>query len=49
MLLVMRPKEFDVILTENMFGDILSDQAGGVVRIAGNAGIGEYRRARRAV
>lgn len=31
MLLVMRPKAFDVILTENMFGDILSDQAGGVV------------------
>ena len=30
MLLVMTPKEFDVILTENMFGDILSDQAGGV-------------------
>ena len=31
MLLVLRPAEFDVILTENMFGDILSDQAGGVV------------------
>ncbi len=31
MLLVQRPTEFDVILTENMFGDILSDQAGGVV------------------
>jgi 3-isopropylmalate dehydrogenase len=31
MSLVQRPKEFDVILTENMFGDILSDQAGGVV------------------
>ena len=31
MLLVLRPTEFDVILTENMFGDILSDQAGGVV------------------
>ena len=30
MLLVMTPTEFDVILTENMFGDILSDQAGGV-------------------
>jgi 3-isopropylmalate dehydrogenase len=26
-----RPRDFDVILTENMFGDILSDQAGGVV------------------
>lgn len=31
MALVMHPREFDVIVTENMFGDILSDQAGGVV------------------
>ena len=31
MLLVHRPTDFDVVLTENMFGDILSDQAGGVV------------------
>jgi 3-isopropylmalate dehydrogenase len=31
MLLVQRPIDFDVLLTENMFGDILSDQAGGVV------------------
>jgi 3-isopropylmalate dehydrogenase len=31
MSLVLKPTEFDVILTENMFGDILSDQAGGVV------------------
>jgi 3-isopropylmalate dehydrogenase len=31
MVLVARPAEFDVILTENMFGDILSDQAGGIV------------------
>ena len=31
MLLVLKPTEFDVILTENMFGDILSDQAGGIV------------------
>jgi isocitrate/isopropylmalate dehydrogenase len=31
MALVLKPTEFDVILTENMFGDILSDQAGGVV------------------
>ena len=30
MLLVMKPTDFDVVLTENMFGDILSDQAGGV-------------------
>ena len=31
MLLVLRPTDFDVVLTENMFGDILSDEAGGVV------------------
>jgi 3-isopropylmalate dehydrogenase len=31
MSLALKPAEFDVILTENMFGDILSDQAGGVV------------------
>jgi 3-isopropylmalate dehydrogenase len=31
MALVLRPPEFDVLLTENMFGDILSDQAGGIV------------------
>ncbi len=31
MSLVQHPRDFDVVLTENMFGDILSDQAGGVV------------------
>jgi len=31
MLLVQRPADLDVLLTENMFGDILSDQAGAVV------------------
>src|SRR5882672_7432182 len=31
MALVLKPADFDVVLTENMFGDILSDQAGGVV------------------
>jgi 3-isopropylmalate dehydrogenase len=31
MALILKPTEFDVILTENMFGDILSDLAGGVV------------------
>jgi 3-isopropylmalate dehydrogenase len=31
MALVSRPAQFDVIVTENMFGDILSDQAGAVV------------------
>ena len=31
MLLVTRPADLDVVLTENLFGDVLSDQAGGVV------------------
>jgi len=31
MTLVLKPAHFDVVLTENMFGDILSDQAGGIV------------------
>jgi 3-isopropylmalate dehydrogenase len=31
MSLVLKPADFDVILTENMFGDILSDQAGGII------------------
>jgi len=35
MSLVTKPAQFDVILTENMFGDILSDQAGGVVGALG--------------
>lgn len=35
MLLVLKPTELDVLLTENMFGDILSDQAGGVVGALG--------------
>jgi 3-isopropylmalate dehydrogenase len=31
MALVARPADFDVVLTENMFGDILSDEVGGIV------------------
>ncbi len=31
MALVTNPSDFDVLLTENMFGDILSDQAGGIL------------------
>jgi 3-isopropylmalate dehydrogenase len=38
MALVSRPSDFDVILTENMFGDILSDQAGAVVGSLGMLG-----------
>lgn len=45
MLLVQNPAEFDVVLTENMFGDILSDQAGGIVGSLGllaSASIGGF-------
>ena len=43
MALVARPTDFDVLLTENMFGDILSDQAGAIVGsigVLGSASIG---------
>jgi len=40
MALVARPTEFDVVLTENMFGDILSDQVGAVVGSLGMLGSG---------
>src|SRR6202521_1138415 len=43
MALVSRPTDFDVMLTENMFGDILSDQAGAIVGsigVLGSASIG---------
>ncbi|MEM7293330.1 MAG: isocitrate/isopropylmalate family dehydrogenase [Pseudomonadota bacterium] len=38
---VRRPWEFDVLVTENMFGDILSDLAGGLVGGMGMAACGE--------
>jgi 3-isopropylmalate dehydrogenase len=31
MLLILEPRRFDVVLTENLFGDILSDEAGALV------------------
>jgi 3-isopropylmalate dehydrogenase len=43
MALVAKPAEFDVLLTENMFGDILSDQSGAIVGslgVLGSASIG---------
>ncbi|MGQ0550569.1 MAG: 3-isopropylmalate dehydrogenase [Armatimonadota bacterium] len=46
MQLVRRPSAFDVIVTENMFGDILSDQAAGLVGSLGllpSASLGEGR------
>jgi 3-isopropylmalate dehydrogenase len=44
MQLVSRPAEFDVILTENMFGDILSDEAAmltGSLGMLPSASVGE--------
>jgi 3-isopropylmalate dehydrogenase len=44
MRMVLSPSSFDVILTENMFGDILSDEAGAVVGSLGllpSASLGE--------
>ena len=40
--LIRRPWDFDVIVTENMFGDILSDLVGGLVGGMGMAACGEY-------
>ncbi|MEM4363388.1 MAG: isocitrate/isopropylmalate dehydrogenase family protein [Candidatus Caldarchaeum sp.] len=42
--LIINPEYFDVILTPNMFGDILSDEAAGImgtIGIAGSANIGD--------
>jgi 3-isopropylmalate dehydrogenase len=44
MALVTRPTQFDVILTENLFGDILSDEMsviGGSIGLLGSASFGE--------
>ena len=47
MQLVRRPRDFDVILTENMFGDILTDEASmlaGSLGLLPSASLGEGRR-----
>jgi 3-isopropylmalate dehydrogenase len=44
MQLILNPKQFDVILTENMFGDIISDEAsviGGSIGLLASASIGK--------
>lgn len=44
MQLILNPKQFDVILTENMFGDIISDEASvisGSIGLLASASIGE--------
>ncbi|WCO02138.1 3-isopropylmalate dehydrogenase [Psychroserpens ponticola] len=44
MQMILNPKQFDVILTENMFGDIISDEAsviGGSIGLLASASVGE--------
>lgn len=44
MQLILKPRSFDVILTENMFGDILSDEAAvltGSIGLLGSASLGD--------
>lgn len=44
MQMILNPKQFDVILTENMFGDIISDEAsviGGSIGLLASASIGK--------
>ena len=44
MRLIQRPRDFDVLLTENMFGDILSDEASvlaGSIGLLGSASLGD--------
>jgi 3-isopropylmalate dehydrogenase len=45
MQVILNPKQFDVILTENMFGDIISDEAsviGGSIGLLASASVGDY-------
>ena len=45
MQIILNPKQFDVILTENMFGDIISDEAsviGGSIGLLASASVGDY-------
>lgn len=44
MQIILNPKQFDVILTENMFGDIISDEGsviGGSIGLLASASVGE--------
>jgi 3-isopropylmalate dehydrogenase len=44
MQIILNPKQFDVILTENMFGDIISDEAsviGGSIGLLASASVGD--------
>ncbi len=44
MQMILNPKQFDVILTENLFGDIISDEAsviGGSIGLLASASVGK--------
>lgn len=46
MQMILNPKQFDVILTENMFGDIISDEAsviGGSIGLLASASVGKEK------
>ena len=47
--LALNPTRYDVVLTENLFGDILSDEAGAVSRLARPAAVCQPRRRWRTV
>ena len=50
MQLILNPKRFDIVLTENMFGDILSDEGAvlaGSIGMLPSASIGDRRPSRR--
>jgi 3-isopropylmalate dehydrogenase len=49
MQIIMAPAQFDVVLTENMFGDILSDEASVIAGLAGYAAFCFYRNTHRYV
>ena len=43
MQLIKKPESFDVIVTTNMFGDILSDEIAGIDRRVGSCRVGKHR------
>ena len=42
--LMKRPRDFDVVLTENMFGDILTDESSVITGSLGHVALGHHRR-----
>lgn len=45
MQIILNPAQFDVVLTENMFGDIISDEASVISGSLGLLPVGQYRQA----